>query len=45
MASDSIELEPVTRNAPNFVIAMPVLAASAATTAFVPPSVLTRCGP
>ena len=40
MASASIELMPVRRNAMNLVIAMPVLASSAATTALVPPS---RC--
>ncbi len=45
IASDSIELDPVTAKAPNLVIAMPVLAASAATTALVPPSVLMRSVP
>src|SRR4051794_25466906 len=39
MASASIEEAPVSRNARNLVIAMPVLARSAATTALVLPSV------
>src|SRR5689334_9849677 len=39
MASASIEAEPVRIHATNFVMAMPVFASSAATTAFVPPDV------
>src|ERR1700755_3058476 len=38
--SASIDEEPVSANAPNFVTAMPRLAPSAARIAFVPPSVL-----
>ena len=40
--SASIDEEPVTRKATNLVTAMPRLASSAATTALVPPSALTR---
>ena len=40
--SASIELEPVSRYATNFVMAMPRFAANAATIALVPPSVDTR---
>ena len=39
IASASIELTPVSKNAMNLVTAMPVFASSAATTALVPPSV------
>ena len=38
IASASIELTPVRKNATNFVTAIPRLASSAATTALVPPS-------
>ena len=41
IASDSIDDEPVKAKATNLLSAMPRLAASAATTAFMPPSVLT----
>ena len=45
IASESIELDPVKPHATNFATAMPRFAPSAASTAFVPPSVLMDADP
>ncbi len=45
IASESIELDPVKKNATNLAMAIPMLAQSAAMTALTPPSVLTAPAP